>query len=225
MDPRVDRALLALDASVSVLWQPVFVDGRVEALLNVSWRHRVAESARAVRSVRAIADEVGAVLHTTRLREELERFAATDPLTGSLNRRAWDLQLQAMVDGVAGTSAPHVIAVIDLDNFKAYNDANGHSAGDDFLRGFADASRAGLRAGDAFARWGGEEFIVALPNTTLDQADRVLERIRASVPSGQTCSIGYTAWDGAEPRRTPSPAQTKPCTKRRAVGATRWCGP
>ncbi len=90
------------------------------------------------------------------------------------------------------------IAVVDLDNFKVYNDTYGHTAGDALLQRFTADASASLRRDDVFARWGGEEFLIAIPNTTPRQAENVLHRIRRCVPSGQTCSIGYTAHSPAE---------------------------
>ena len=199
-DPRVDKDLLALDDSVSCLWQPVIVEGTVEAILNVTWRRSVADVAeRARRAVQLIADETGVALQTIRLRAELERSAATDPLTGTLNRRAWHSRLQTLLEDAGSTGAPLTIAIVDLDNFKAYNDTHGHVAGDAVLRTFASAARDTLRHDDVFARWGGEEFILALPGTTAEQAAVVLERVRSCVPTPQTCSIGYTTWRITEP--------------------------
>ncbi|ABM12924.1 MULTISPECIES: sensor domain-containing diguanylate cyclase [Mycolicibacterium] len=124
----------------------------------------------------------------------LKLSASTDPLTGALNRRGWDARVAALLaDGAAMT-----VAVLDLDNFKSYNDAHGHTAGDALLQNFAAAAGASIRDGDVFARWGGEEFIVALPDTTPDQAERILNRLRNCVPYGQTCSIGYTAHTPAD---------------------------
>ena len=198
-DPRVNGFLLALDGTVSALWQPVVVEGAVHAVLNVTWRQRVDDpGGRAVRAVQVIADEAGTSLQATRLRRELERSASTDPLTGSLNRRAWDDRLVELAAAALRTGAPLAVAVVDLDHFKAFNDARGHSAGDDVLREFADRARASLRRGDVFARWGGEEFVLALPDADPEQAAQVLERVRASVPGGLTCSIGHTTWDPAE---------------------------
>jgi diguanylate cyclase (GGDEF)-like protein len=74
------------------------------------------------------------------------------------------------------------------------NDTRGHNDGDALLRNFAVAAAAVLRLEDVFARWGGEEFIVALPDTTAEQAAHILDRVRCSVPAGQTCSIGHTTW-------------------------------
>lgn len=132
-------------------------------------------------------------------RAALERSASTDPLTGSLNRRAWDDKLAALLEDARSTGAPLVIAVLDLDHFKAYNDAHGHNAGDVLLQRFAASAIALVRTGDVFARWGGEEFIVALPNTTTQDAEKILHRVKSSVPGAQTCSIGYATWDGVSP--------------------------
>ena len=86
------------------------------------------------------------------------------------------------------------VAIIDLDHFKIYNDTYGHAAGDDFLRRFASEAADSLREHDLFVRWGGEEFVIALPDTTTVQAEAVLGRIQRAVPDEQTCSIGYTAY-------------------------------
>lgn len=135
--------------------------------------------------------EVRDVSEAAAAHAELKHVASTDPLTGLLNRRAWDLRVGQMLAGPADT-APMAIAVIDLDNFKSYNDTRGHTAGDALLQQFATAAAAVIRSTDVLARWGGEEFIVALPGTTPGEAETILQRLRRCVPSGQTCSIGYT---------------------------------
>lgn len=133
-----------------------------------------------VRDVSAIAAAHAALKHS----------ASTDPLTGVLNRRAWDTRVGALL--ADADDAPMTVAVIDLDNFKAFNDTRGHTVGDALLQHFATAASATIRSGDIFARWGGEEFIVALPGTTPEQAETILHRLRHCVSFGQTCSIGYT---------------------------------
>ncbi|UXA10025.1 diguanylate cyclase [Mycobacterium sp. SMC-8] len=139
-----------------------------------------------VRDVSAIAAVHAALKHS----------ASTDPLTGVLNRRAWDTRVAALLADADG--APMTVAVIDLDNFKAFNDTRGHTVGDALLQHFATAASASIRSGDIFARWGGEEFIVALPDTTPEQAEKILHRLRQCVSFGQTCSIGYTAHTPAD---------------------------
>lgn len=128
----------------------------------------------------------------------LKQSASTDALTGLLNRQAWDERVESLIAETRDRGAPVTVAVVDLDNFKAYNDTRGHTAGDTLLQNFATVAVASLRDGDVFGRWGGEEFVVALADTTIEQAEPLLHRVRCCVPSGQTCSIGYTTVNGAE---------------------------
>lgn len=130
---------------------------------------------------------------TAAMHAALKQSATTDPLTGLLNRRAWDAQVRSVEANPRYAGAPMTVAVIDLDNFKSYNDTRGHTAGDNLLQLFATVAGASLGHDDVFARWGGEEFILALPGATTEQAEGILNRVSRCVPSGQTCSIGYTA--------------------------------
>ena len=100
--------------------------------------------------------------------------ASTDPLTGLPNRRSLEDSVRQL--GLADTR--YCLAFADLDHFKTVNDVHGHGAGDQALRVFAQVLRDGLRPGDLSGRYGGEEFVVVLPNCGETQAVRVLERIR-----------------------------------------------
>ena len=196
------RPITVTSPMAQSLWQPVVVEGEVIAVLHVTWTGPsdgpASVSPRSSRAVRVLADEAGASLHAAQLRFELERSAATDPLTGALNRRAWETRLSELMHLAARSLTPLTVALIDLDNFKSYNDSHGHAAGDDLLREFADRVRSGLRAGDLFARWGGEEFILALTDCDGPAAGPILDRIRCQVPGDQTCSMGHTVWDTVE---------------------------
>jgi diguanylate cyclase (GGDEF)-like protein len=88
--------------------------------------------------------------------------------------------------------------MLDLDHFKRYNDARGHQTGDRLLKRVATYWCDELRPIDILARYGGEEFALALPACPLDEALLVVERLRAAVPDGQSCSAGIASWDGAE---------------------------
>jgi diguanylate cyclase (GGDEF)-like protein len=90
------------------------------------------------------------------------------------------------------------LAIVDIDHFKAYNDANGHLAGDAVLRECAVAWDAALRGEDTIVRFGGEEFLVVLPDCPLQQAAETIERLREATPAGLTCSAGLACWDYAE---------------------------
>lgn len=118
----------------------------------------------------------------------LELLATTDSLTGLLNRSGLDVQLER-----AGASG--AVAIIDLDLFKQFNDRFGHVAGDVALMDFAAELRGGTRPTDKVFRYGGEEFVIVLVDTTVEEATGVLSRIGASWadhPSGLTFSAGVT---------------------------------
>jgi diguanylate cyclase (GGDEF)-like protein len=122
--------------------------------------------------------------------DTIRTLATVDELTALANRRHMNevLALEERRRGpaadapAAGAPASSTcIALLDIDFFKQINDRHGHAAGDDVLRSFAAAARAELRAGDVLARWGGEEFLLMLPDTGEPEALMVVERIRARV--------------------------------------------
>ena len=114
-----------------------------------------------------------------RHRRQLAALANIDSLTGLPNRRHTAQLVEAALERSVRAGEPLTIALIDLDHFKAINDRSGHAGGDQVLREFARLTRTTLRSTDTFGRWGGEEFLVAMPGTTLDVALTVVERVRA----------------------------------------------
>jgi diguanylate cyclase (GGDEF)-like protein/PAS domain S-box-containing protein len=129
---------------------------------------------------------------------EVAALARSDALTGLPNRRGLDEQLPREMARARRTDSELCLAIVDMDHFKAYNDANGHLAGDAILRECALAWDAELRGEDTIVRFGGEEFLVVLPDTPLEQAVEIVERLRAATPGGQTCSAGLACWDYVE---------------------------
>jgi len=113
--------------------------------------------------------------------QKVELDAATDALTGHWNRRALDNVLDQQLERCASSGKPFSILMIDIDFFKNINDEFGHMVGDDVLRAFAQRLREFLRSADFCARFGGEEFVVVLPDTSLATAMEVGERIRAGI--------------------------------------------
>ncbi|WP_230023337.1 GGDEF domain-containing protein [Massilia sp. Bi118] len=111
----------------------------------------------------------------------LEQLATRDGLTGLANRRCFDDTLQAEWARAQRQRQPLSLLMVDVDNFKAYNDANGHLGGDECLKRIATAVASEMRANDLVARYGGEEFAVILPNQSLKGAASVAERIRTRV--------------------------------------------
>lgn len=115
-------------------------------------------------------------------------LAAVVALTGLPNRRTLDEQLPREMARARRSSTSLCLAILDIDFFKAYNDAHGHLAGDGMLRDCAEAWDSELRGEDVIVRYGGEEFLVLLPGASLDDAAETVERLRAATPDGQTCS-------------------------------------
>ena len=122
---------------------------------------------------------------------EVNRELATrDELTGLINRRAM-LDLMALEHSRSLRSGrPLLLAQLDIDHFKPINDQHGHATGDRALQAFAGTVRASLRDSDVLARWGGEEFVLMLTDTSADQARGLLERIRQAV---QALEIAHSA--------------------------------
>ena len=183
-----ERAAIALDLGASdILYAPVDTQElaiRIRAQLG---RKRQADKLRAS------------------LRAGLE-LAVTDSLTGLHNRRYGLYRLQQMIDCPGHSVA---VMMLDLDHFKGINDEHGHAAGDEVLQRLSRRLRAELRSGDLLARLGGEEFLVALPDTDHDAAMDCAERLRRAIaempfalgetgaPVTVTMSVGLALTDNA----------------------------
>jgi diguanylate cyclase (GGDEF)-like protein len=115
-----------------------------------------------------------------RLVEQLRRAAATDPLTGVANRRAWEDVAERHLARASRTGEPVTVALLDLDDFKLVNDSQGHSAGDVLLRELTAGWRTRLRRADALGRYGGDEFVLCLPTTDEAGAADLLEQLAST---------------------------------------------
>ena len=113
--------------------------------------------------------------------KRIEELAELDELTGSFNRRCIMRMLGEEIARARRSKIPCSIALIDLDWFKRINDAHGHPTGDEVLRTFAITMFANIRSIDRFGRYGGEEFLLVLPDLSDDGAVRALDRLRAIV--------------------------------------------
>jgi diguanylate cyclase (GGDEF)-like protein len=111
--------------------------------------------------------------------EQLRDSANLDALTGLINRRGFDSAIDQLLRGRRERDAAFSMLMLDLDHFKDYNDDFGHQAGDDVLRQVGRLLRAALRPADLPARYGGEEFALLLPETDLEHAHGVAERVLA----------------------------------------------
>jgi diguanylate cyclase (GGDEF)-like protein len=115
-----------------------------------------------------------------RLALHLRTAAATDPLTGVANRRAWESEAARSLAHATRTGEPLTFAILDLDDFKGVNDRLGHGAGDQLLRELATGWTHRLRGADLLGRYGGDEFVLCLPGTDRSGAEEILERLAAS---------------------------------------------
>ena len=108
-------------------------------------------------------------------------LAVVDPLTGLNNRRFLERHLATMLSAAHNRGKPLSMMILDIDHFKLVNDTHGHDAGDEVLKGIGARVKAVVRTADLFCRLGGEEFVVVMPDTTLDIAAKVAERVRSAV--------------------------------------------
>lgn len=113
-----------------------------------------------------------------RYQTRIAALATTDQLTELLNRRGFDLLANQAIQEARRNPSPLCALLLDLDNFKDLNDNHGHLAGDEVLRGFANKLRDNLRQSDIICRWGGEEFILLLKDTSPEQARLLAEKVR-----------------------------------------------
>jgi diguanylate cyclase (GGDEF)-like protein len=124
---------------------------------------------------------------------EIEKFGKTDVLTGLPNRRSFNEQINIEWSRAMREKEPLSVLMIDIDDFKQYNDKHGHLQGDVLLQTIAGVFLKSVeRSVDFIARWGGEEFIILLPNAELGEAVKVAERVRANVENTiiATISLG-----------------------------------
>jgi len=153
--------------------------------------------------------------YTDYLRDNLDHsleLAVTDQLTGLHNRRYMNGQLEALVKRAGLGGEPVAALLIDIDHFKKINDGYGHDVGDEVLREFAVRLASNVRAIDLPCRFGGEEFVVVMPDTRIEDAERIAERIRLHVAGSPfrvmggrelltvTISIGVAATAGKSDR-------------------------
>jgi diguanylate cyclase (GGDEF)-like protein len=141
--------------------------------------------------------------------DRIRQMATRDELTGLVNRRHMQELLEQERQRSLRRGLPLCVALIDVDHFKRINDEHGHAAGDAVLRALAELGAAQLRASDVLARWGGEEFVVMLPDTVLATAGAGVDRLRERLAGGVLCdalpalrvsfSAGIAQFDGEEP--------------------------
>ncbi len=187
------------DPGMTRLWYPIAEGEKVVAVLDLAWKHPSGVGPSVIALTKLLAAETALTLQRVALFAELQSIAHTDELTGLPNRRAWQERLAQEMARLARSRETLWVAMLDLDHFKEYNDAHGHQTGDRFLKYVASAWSGQLRPPDVLSRYGGEEFALALIGCAAEEAWATVERLRAAMPDGQTCSAGIASWDGVEP--------------------------
>ncbi len=183
---------------------PILARGRVLGFLSLDKIEPGFYTAALADHLAAFAAQAGLALENANLYAEQQRLAVTDSLTGIANRRHFDSVLGRELQRAVRFHRPTALLMLDLDDFKQYNDRYGHLAGDGLLRAIALALSQSLRSVDTIARYGGEEFVIILPETDLEAGRLAAERVRQLIehlplrPGGPgsppvTISLGVSA--------------------------------
>lgn len=168
---------------LSTLELPMIARGKVHGLLMlaVGGVDGTAQLAGITRIARALADSVSLALANIALQEKLRTQSLRDPLTGLYNRRYMEDALERYLSMAERNGSPTSVVMIDLDHFKALNDAHGHAKGDAVLRDVAVQLVGALRPSDVVSRYGGEELLVIMPGCDLTDAMLKAEVLRARI--------------------------------------------
>jgi diguanylate cyclase (GGDEF)-like protein len=197
---------MTMPAIYDVLVVPLAADGIVGVLVVALGRWAASRSERRVIAVtERFAGHAAVALRSAELLRRVRQLAITDGLTQLSNRRAFDRALDREIGRAARADGRLSILLVDVDNFKALNDAHGHIAGDTVLRQISRALQRSVRSYDTIARYGGEEFAAVLPGCSAGLAIKLADRMRIAVQDAATevkvtASVGVATfpYDGAD---------------------------
>lgn len=167
---------------------PLKIKGKVIGVLDIESENLNAFSDKDLRMFSVFASQAAVAIENARLFNETKALSLTDSLTKIANRRHFDLMLDREIRKAKGYSRPLSLAMVDLDDFKKFNDKYGHLSGDKMLIHIANTLKRNIRDSDFIARYGGEEFVILFPELGDLAALKVLERIRNAVEK-KTLSI------------------------------------
>ena len=160
---------------------PILIRGRLIGFLNAYSRTPGQFETKHADRLRALADQAAVAIDSSRMHESLERLATTDALTGVFNRHGLSRFADREVNRANRLGTSVAVVMVDVDNFKSVNDRFGHSVGDELLCVIARSCLGQARAIDVLARFGGDEFVMLLPDTDTQGAHVVADRIRDSI--------------------------------------------
>jgi diguanylate cyclase (GGDEF)-like protein/putative nucleotidyltransferase with HDIG domain len=185
--PDSERSFLQGAGLRAEMLVPVIVQGEANYLLEIGWTDDVAPSTDTLALCQAIAEQAAVALENARLYADAAQRAERDALTGLLNHRA----LLREIDAYLERDTPFALLLIDVDNFKLFNDTHGHPTGDDVLRRVAATLHETCRSQDIAGRYGGDEFALLLHGTGTEEAGAVVQRLHAGIETHP-----YLAVDG-----------------------------
>ncbi|TEU18155.1 MAG: diguanylate cyclase [Dehalococcoidia bacterium] len=185
----------------SVVYLPLTIKDESIGSLVVASRHPDAFTAKQIRLLGQVALQIATPIENSQLYARAEQRARIDELTGLFNRRHFEERLKEEISRHSRYGNVFSIFLLDLDNFKTYNDIYGHPSGDILLTQTGKIIRSSVRDADQAFRYGGDEFIVILPQTTMDDAWVVADRVRRGIAEEMekreiavTCSVGLASY-------------------------------
>ncbi len=165
--------------SGAVVCLPMVTNGQPVGVIHLRHAERLDDDE--VGHGQRIAEQLALAIANARLIKTMESLALTDSLTGLYNARFFDPFLERELRAAERDGQALGLVMIDLDHFKAFNDTNGHQAGDEALRAFADVASATIRRSDTLARYGGEEFILLVRDADPAAAAAIVEKVRVAI--------------------------------------------
>jgi diguanylate cyclase (GGDEF)-like protein/putative nucleotidyltransferase with HDIG domain len=185
----------------SVVYLPLAIQDQSIGSLIVANRQPDAFSAKQIKLLEQVALQIATPVENSQLYARAEQRSRIDELTGLFNRRHFEERLKEELARHARYGDVFSVFLLDLDNFKTYNDIYGHPSGDALLNQIGKIIKSSLRNADQAFRYGGDEFIVILPHTATQDARVVAERVRQGIAgemekkeSAVTCSIGLASY-------------------------------
>src|SRR5262249_49662029 len=161
---------------------PLIAQGESLGVLYLGVRPEVQVAPEAPKKLAGtVSDQMGLAVANLKLRESLRNQSIRDPLTGLFNRRYLEETLERELKRAERSQGELGVAVMDLDKFKQFNDTFGHDMGDMLLRDFGRLLSTMVRGGDVACRYGGEEFVLILPDATVEVTNQRADRIREAV--------------------------------------------